>query len=73
MDAKELINIICPKHCRTSCSDLNICNGIYSGITRARCLRCTLLSIERDGFAPDSLELVGLFQINKYRRIKKDE
>ena len=55
MTALELINIICPEHGRTSCSDENIGNGFYhlyefgesiSTITNEhipRCSRCALL------------------------------
>ena len=59
MDAKELIDILCPKHDRTSCNDENIGNGFshkcdefgnYLTTIDAedfpRCGRCALLEIE---------------------------
>lgn len=54
MEAKEFIDIICPEHDRTSCSDDNISNGFYfeeDGETIGtqyyhRCTRCALLEIE---------------------------
>lgn len=54
MEAKKFIDIICPKHSRTSCSDKNIWNGFIlndydSGIDTIyphRCRRCALLQIE---------------------------
>lgn len=51
MTALELIDIICPEHSRTSCSDENISNGFYTDegiITKEyfpRCSRCALLEI----------------------------
>ena len=51
MTALELIDIICPEHTRTSCSDENISNGFYTDegvITKEyfpRCSRCALLEI----------------------------
>ena len=29
MEAKNIIDLICPEHTRTSCSDDNISNGFY--------------------------------------------
>jgi hypothetical protein len=54
MEAKNIIDLICPEHSRTSCSDENISNGFYfedDGITIStkyyhRCTRCALLEIE---------------------------
>lgn len=53
MNAKEFIDIICPDHTRTSCSDDNIANGFYTeddmtiiSVLRPRCGRCALLEIE---------------------------
>ena len=53
MNTKEFIDIICPNHDRTSCSDDNIANGFYanddmtiSSVRRPRCARCALLEIE---------------------------
>jgi hypothetical protein len=46
MEALEFINIICPEHSRTSCSDENISNGFYSSPGwQGRCLRCVYLEI----------------------------
>jgi hypothetical protein len=57
MTALELINIICPEHSRTSCSDENINNGFYhsyeldepistiSNEHMPRCTRCALLQL----------------------------
>ena len=60
MLAIELINIICPEHTRTSCSDENLNNGFsfeddYETISllyHPRCSRCALLEI-----ANSSIEL----------------
>lgn len=49
----EFINIICPEHGRTSCSDENISNGFYLDDDEEtvsmkyyhRCTRCALLEI----------------------------
>ena len=54
MEAKNIIDLICPEHSRTSCSDENISNGFYfedDDITIStkyyhRCTRCALLEIE---------------------------
>ena len=58
MNAKELIDFICPEHSRTSCSDDNISNGFYtegdedwetltvSTKYYPRCTRCAMLEIE---------------------------
>ena len=44
-DARELIDIIAPKHGRTSCSDADLSNGFYTQDESGnyRCLRCALL------------------------------
>ena len=55
MEAKEFIDLICPEHGRTSCSDDNISNGFYlsddgetiSTMYYQRCMRCALLQIEK--------------------------
>jgi hypothetical protein len=54
MEAKEFIDLICPEHSRTSCSDDNIGNGFYLKNDSdtidekyyPRCNRCALLEIE---------------------------
>jgi exonuclease I len=54
MEVKEYIDLICPEHSRTSCSDENIFNGFYledDGETISqkyypRCTRCALLELE---------------------------
>jgi hypothetical protein len=60
MEALELINIICPEHNRTSCSDDYISNGFCYDETwnsvknkfenvitdNGRCTRCELLELE---------------------------
>ena len=54
MTTKEFINLICPEHTRTSCSDEKLSNGFYleeDGETISqkyfpRCVRCALLEIE---------------------------
>lgn len=56
MEAIDLINIICPEHSRTSCSDENIDNGFYFDEDMEsisikhyhRCNRCALLEIENN-------------------------
>lgn len=52
MEANKLIDIICPEHSRTSCSDDDISNGFYilensiiSMQYPPRCSRCALLEI----------------------------
>jgi len=61
MEALEFINIICPEHSRTTCSDENISNGFYSGDGwHARCLRCAYLEIANgieipEDFNPDHI------------------
>ncbi len=45
-DVLKFINIICPEHNRTSCSDDNVTNGFYSGDGwHGRCSRCMYLEI----------------------------
>ena len=55
----ELINIICPEHNRTSCSDDNISNGFYTDSNDeydktishkygSRCPRCALLELKSE-------------------------
>lgn len=54
MELKEFIDIVCPEHARTSCSDNDISNGFYleeddetvSEKYMYRCTRCALLEIE---------------------------
>ena len=62
MDAIEFIDKIRPDHGRTSCSDENTINGLYSrtGDTwHGRCTRCMMLEIARgdeelpENFDPD--------------------
>lgn len=61
MDAKELIDIICPEHCRTSCSDIDLSNtwcmaeDIYLFYPH-RCTRCALLSIIKGKELPENKE-----------------
>lgn len=47
METLEFINIICPEHDRTSCSDENISNGFYTRGNKwyGRCTRCMYLQI----------------------------
>jgi hypothetical protein len=52
MTTKEFINLICPEHTRTSCSDDNISNGFYFEEDREtispqyfhRCGRCASIN-----------------------------
>lgn len=58
MHAVELINIICPEHSRTSCSDNNLSNGwalelIELGYNPYRCTRCALLQIANGDKTPE--------------------
>ncbi len=59
MEAIEFINIICPEHDRTSCSDSNISNGFFTRNEswHGRCKRCMYLEILEcktpTGFVPD--------------------
>jgi hypothetical protein len=52
INSPEIVDIIAPRHCRTSCSDTNRSNGIdsmTSGRTAPRCVRCTLLEFVDEG------------------------
>ena len=62
MTPKKLIDIIAPKHDRTSCDDKHLNNGFYSNTKFTRCARCTLLQILKDGQLPKSHN----FEINCY-------
>jgi hypothetical protein len=54
METREFIDIICPEHFRTSCSDEDISNGFcleeddetISKKYSHRCMRCAFLQIE---------------------------
>lgn len=58
MQAIEFINIVCPEHGRTSCSDGNISNGfgVEEGADfvkyNPRCKRCAYLEILRGEIQP---------------------
>lgn len=59
MDALEFINLICPDHDRTNCSDENISNGFFSWTGypwHGRCTRCMYLEIIKDGKVPDQFD-----------------
>ncbi len=71
MKAIDLINIIQPKHNRTSCSDDDLENGFYSNDGYTRCLRCTLLEVLKKGFLPESHSLCADFTIDN--KIAKEE
>lgn len=69
MEALELIDIICPEHGRTSCSDDNINNGFYfedeesnviSKKYLPRCSRCALLEIAKGLAIDEDKVLYGL-------------
>lgn len=73
MTAKELIDVLCPEHNRTSCSDENIGNGFshksdefgnYSttidSVDFPRCGRCALLEIERGKSTDDDKVLESI-------------
>ena len=51
---KEMVDIFCPKHDRTSCNDTRLCNGLDTASYGARCVRCALLQIidEYEGKVP---------------------
>lgn len=61
MTAKELIDIIAPKHDRTSCGDENSCNGFEEcyegGRHKFRCARCALIEIENGEEIPEDMEV----------------
>lgn len=57
MTAKELIDIICPTHDRSSCSDEDLQNGFNSNDHFTRCGRCTLLCVLRDRSLPENHEV----------------
>ncbi len=76
MEALELINIICPEHSRTSCSDENIGNGFFlesendfeynTTISKKyfpRCGRCALLQIA-NGKATDDNNVLDTISIH---------
>jgi hypothetical protein len=65
MDAKELVDIICPKHDRASCDDNHLDNGFYSNEGYTRCLRCTLLEIIERGKLLASHKFGGGFIIDE--------
>lgn len=48
-DVPELVDILAPRHGRTSCSDENISNGLCSNGSDSppRCYRCALLEVAR--------------------------
>jgi hypothetical protein len=57
--ALEFVNLIQPKHDRTSCSDTNQGNGFYSrnGETwHGRCTRCMYLELIDAGGVPDGFD-----------------
>jgi hypothetical protein len=62
MTAEEFVNKVCPEHCRTTCSDDNLTNGLGSGDTENdfRCSKCVLLEVARELVAlPPKFYLVG--------------
>jgi len=77
MNAKELIDILCPEHDRTSCNDENIGNGFSHKFDEfsddflttidsedfPRCGRCALLQIER-GESTDDNKVLGSITIH---------
>lgn len=63
MNTLELINIISPEHSRTSCSDKELYNGLYSNEHSTRCARCTLLEIIKKGL-PKSHKAFITFDID---------
>ena len=60
MDVIAFLNIICPKHDRTSCSDKLIRNGFHtnsgSEFCYGRCRRCMYLQIITEKGAPDDFD-----------------
>lgn len=46
----DLLLELTPKHGRTSCSDENPCNGLYTPSRLPRCNRCALLQIKQEGY-----------------------
>lgn len=75
MDALELVNIICPEHTRTSCSDDNIDNGFYHKFVdtedsttiiskhHPRCSRCALLELI-NGLSVDENKIIETISIH---------
>jgi hypothetical protein len=56
MTARELVDLLCPKHDRTSCSDDNINNGFDAGSHGLpRCSRCALLEIVESKYIPKDM------------------
>lgn len=72
LTARELIDVICPEHSRTSCNDNNLDNGLYSGDSFTRCARCTLLEILKEGFMPEDHILICDFKITR-NKINKNK
>jgi hypothetical protein len=55
----EFVNLIRPKHDRTSCSDSKTVNGFFSRNGQSwhgRCTRCMYLELVRDQFAPEGFD-----------------
>jgi hypothetical protein len=50
---EQLLNVLLPEHGRTSCSDVNLGNGLSDN--GVRCTRCALLELIRDEITPESL------------------
>ena len=56
MEAQELVDLICPKHTRTSCNDENLNNGIEIDDGNFRCTRCMLLDLARGNVTPEQFK-----------------
>ncbi len=45
---ESMVDVLVPHHGRTSCNDVNLCNGFgHSDLTMPRCNRCALLEVAR--------------------------
>ncbi len=57
MTAREFVNLIEPFHGRTSCSDVDRCNGFGTGDDwKGRCTRCMYLEIIESGRVPEGFD-----------------
>lgn len=71
--AKEILELICPEHNRTSCSDTDTQNGLYSNDSYTRCARCTLLEIIKLNKIPKSHSCNISFYIDDKIADKEDK
>lgn len=64
LDIPYVIEVLAPKHVRTSCSDADVANG-FSGDDLPRCIRCALLQARGFGFWPSGFDLEIAVQVTR--------